>query len=555
MSNGVIDTSTGYGDVKPWPGGSGGATSAVTNAEDECILNYVDTMGGDARHLSATKDGDIWVGSYGGDHYFQLIDGSTGAIVKSGTDTGGPFACGGYGGLVDGNGIVWSAVSGSYLMRWDPSQPTDPLPHTLAGTNPKCLPIPNYGLAIDSGGNVWASTLGEGKVRKVAPDGTVIGTFDQGNTYAQGLAVDANDHVWISSSLFTNVGNSYVAHMKNDGTLVGKVPLPLGGGPTGIAVDAAGKIWSANINSSNATRIDPAKGPLGLDGVTLLGEVDLTVDLPQSFPYNYSDMTGALLLGSTAPQGTWNVVQDGGAAGMAWGKIRWNTEAQGSVPAGTSILVEARAADSEAGLGGQAYAAVTNDTAFAITGRYLQVQVTLKPDAQGVSPVLSDLRVCSATVTCTTPQPAVATPPPPPAAAPAVQVTTQAPARAKLVVTKRGPLTATAGRTATYRITIRNASTTTASKVQLRDTLPSGMTLSRRSSGASFRSGTLTWSIGALRAGASKNVSVTVRIDKNVGGRRCNTATALASNAKTVSDKTCSRIRAVAGAVAPAVTG
>jgi hypothetical protein len=33
-------------------------------------------------------------------------------------------------------------------------------------------------------------------------------------------------------------------------------------------MDAAGKVWTANLDSSDATRIDPGKGPLGADGTT-----------------------------------------------------------------------------------------------------------------------------------------------------------------------------------------------------------------------------------------------------------------------------------------------
>ncbi|HEU6444275.1 MAG TPA: PASTA domain-containing protein [Gaiellaceae bacterium] len=404
--NGTIDTSSGYGDVKPWPGGSSGSSSPVSQAQDECILHYVDTQGGDARHVSVTPTGQVWIGSYGGSHYFHLIDNGTGAILR----TEGPFNCGGYGGLVDGNGIVWSATSGSSVLRWDPALP-------VSVDNPKCLPINNYGMAIDGNGNIWVSTLGEGVVRKVAPDGTVLGTFSQGQAYAQGLAVDGNGDVWISSSLFSG---TQVSHLKNDGTFVGSVQLTFSSvtsnGPTGIAVDAAGKIWSANINSSDATRIDPNGGDIGADGVTRIGAVDLRVNLPDAYPYNYSDMTGAALLRSTSPQGSWNVVQDGGAAGRAWGTIRWNTEAQGSVPAGASITVEVRASDSEAGLGGQSFAAVSNDTAFSVTGRFLEVRVTLRPNQQGESPVLSDLRIC-AVGACQAVTPPTTTPPPPPPAA------------------------------------------------------------------------------------------------------------------------------------------
>ena len=192
-----------------------------------------------------------------------------------------------------------------------------------------------------------------------------------------------------------------IGHLKNNGDLVGAVPNPTGIGSTGVAVDAAGKIWTANRSSHTATRIDPNAGPLGPDGVTHVGAVDLTVDFPAGpngrpvpFPYNYSDMTGAQLLAATAPQGTWTVVQDGGAAGTQWGQIVWNTEAQGSVPAGTQILVEARAADSQAALGSQTFTPVTSASPLSLTGRFIEVRVTLRPSDAGTSPVLSDIRIC-----------------------------------------------------------------------------------------------------------------------------------------------------------------
>ena len=187
----------------------------------------------------------------------------------------------------------------------------------------------------------------------------------------------------------------------NDGTLVGTVPNPTGLGSAGVAVDAAGKIWTANRSSHIATRIDPNAGPIGADGVTRVGAVDLTVNFPAGpdgrpapSPYNYSDMTGAQLLSATAPQGTWTVLQDGGEAGTRWSKIIWNAEPQGSVPGDSQIVVEARVADSQAALGSQTFAPVANGADLALTGRFIEVRVTLKPASDGASPVLSDIRVC-----------------------------------------------------------------------------------------------------------------------------------------------------------------
>ncbi|HEV8489131.1 MAG TPA: post-COAP-1 domain-containing protein [Candidatus Limnocylindrales bacterium] len=399
--NGTIETSGAYGDVKAWSG----SDSMVANAADECILHHVDTdaaFGGfaDSRHMSIDAANNLWVGDFAGGHRFIRINGTTGAVETAPRS----FACGGYGGLIDSAGVIWSANGGAAgLLRWDPAAADSP-------TNPQCLAVPNvYGLAVDQTGYVWVSALFGDSVWKVSPDGaTILGPFSHGSDNAQGLAVSSDGDVWVSSSLFCGVGCT-IGHLKNDGTFVGNVPNPTGAGSTGISVDAAGKIWSANLNSNTATRIDPDLGPFGCGGTgcgdgTHVGAVDLTVDFPFGpdgrplpFPYNYSDMTGAQLLGSTAPQGTWTVTQDGTAPGTAWGTITWNQEPEGTVPAGATLTVEARAADTEAGLGSEAYVAVTSGTPFSLTGRFIQVRVTFKPNGAGDSPILSDIRIQTST--------------------------------------------------------------------------------------------------------------------------------------------------------------
>ncbi len=388
--NNAIETSSGYGDVKAWPG----ANAPVSAAQDECILHSINTGGGDSRHMSVDASGDLWVGDFSFGSVFRKYDGGTGALVSGPHD----FNCGGYGGLIDGAGVIWSATTGAGILRWDPASgfPGDAT----------CLPFNNYGMAVDGGGNIWVSTFGEGVVRKLSPSGALLGTFSQGTATAQGLAVDGNGDVWISSSLACSGGGCPISHLLNDGTFVGYVPNPTGDGSTGISVDANGFIWSANRQANTATRINPNAGPLGCGGsgctggTTQVGAVDLTVNFPAGpdgrpspFPYNYSDMTGAQLFSSTAPQGSWTVIQDSGAPGTAWGTITWNTEAQGSVPSGTAITVEARAADNEAGLGAQSYVPVSNGVPFALSGRFIQVRATLQADVDGVSPILSDIRI------------------------------------------------------------------------------------------------------------------------------------------------------------------
>lgn len=386
--NGRIDTSSGYGDVLAWPN-AGGADSAggVSTAGDECILHYVKVSASVVRHLSVDRDSNLWVSGLGGrnDRVFDLIDGRTGAILR----TEGPLACGGYGGLVDRNGVLWSATYNGAVLRWDPAV-VPPRAESL-----RCITgVASYGLAIDLQGNVWVAGPSGDRVWKISSNGAVVsGPYRHGSPAAQGLAVDSRGDVWVSSAKWGN--SATVGHLKGDGTFIGSV-TGVPPGSSGVAVDGDGKIWTANVTASSLSRIDPSLGPIGADGLTPVGQVDLTVPLPGANPYNYSDMTGSLALASTSPQGTWMVTQDGGATGTAWGTITWNAEPAAALPAGSSILVEARAAESEAGLGGLPFLAVASGAPFDLTGRFLQVRVTVRPNAVGESPVLSDLRIQTA---------------------------------------------------------------------------------------------------------------------------------------------------------------
>ncbi len=198
----------------------------------------------------------------------------------------------------------------------------------------------------------------------------------------RGVAVTPVDnHVWVANS-----GVDSVTRLDNDGNVL--TVIEVGVEPTGVAVDAAGKVWVTNLGSDSAMRIDPTAGADGL------GAIDLTVDLGEgASPYNYSDMTGAVVVGSTSPQGFWTVVQDSGEPGFEWGRIAWNTEPEALEPSGTAIVVEVRTSDSEAGLGAESFTPVASGELFSSFGRYIEVRVTLKASPEGVSPVLSDIRV------------------------------------------------------------------------------------------------------------------------------------------------------------------
>jgi phosphate/phosphite/phosphonate ABC transporter binding protein len=203
------------------------------------------------------------------------------------------------------------------------------------------------------------------------------GQFGPPTQANRGVAVTpVDDHVWVANS-----GVDTVTRLDNAGNVLEVIDV--GAEPTGVAVDAAGKVWTTNLQSGTIMRIDPS-----------LDQVDMTVDLgPDAYPYNYSDMTGAVAVGTTSPQGFWTVVQDSQKPGFEWGRITWNTEPEGSEPAGTQIIVGARAADTEAGLGGQTFLTIMNGDLFSMVGRYIEVRVTLKAYESGLSPVLSDIRI------------------------------------------------------------------------------------------------------------------------------------------------------------------
>jgi len=373
--DGLIKTSRGLGNILAWTNANDADKhGGVSTADDECIINYTRTIATNTRTVAIDADNNVWVGGANTAH--EKIDGATGQPVP-GTQFN--LGCGGYGGLIDKNGVLWSARYGNGLLRYDTK--------TKQG---RCLgnSMGDYGLGVDPNtGEIWHSSCGSGYVGKIAPNGSLIGRYSQGYYCVQGVAVDDAANVWVAHSLY----NTTVGHLRTNGTYVGTVPV--GSGPTGVAVDANGKVWATNYNSSTVSRINPNAGPVGGGGYKV-GAVDMTVSLgSNAYPYNYSDMTGYVAIGSTSQQGIWTVRQDSGVAGNKWGTITWNTEPQGSQPAGTQIIVEARSAETEAGLPSQSFISVANNNPFLLLGRFIEARVTLKPNTSGISPVLSDINI------------------------------------------------------------------------------------------------------------------------------------------------------------------
>lgn len=368
--NGLIDTSTGFNDIRAWTNTGGANTNGgVSTAADECIIHYTKVNSFGTRHVSVNKDNDIWVSGTSG-RRFDLIDGTTGQIKRAEPTVG----FGGYGGLIDPAGVIWSA---NPMLRWNTANPLT----GANGGNWTGFNHPSYGLCIDSGGNVWNTSFGNGQIRKFAPNGTLLGIFNQGDAFSQGCVVDKNDHVWVAHSL----NRSTVGHLKNDGTYVGTITVQ--SGPTGVAVDGSGKIWATNHNSRTVSRIDPNLGPLGPDGITRVGAVDFTtINLGGSL-YNYSDMTGSTLSG-VPDNGTWATVFDSGIVGAEWGRIGWTARM-----CGDASLIVSVASSTNGTTFGPAQVVTNGADPSVANGRFLRIVVNFKRSASGESPVLLDLSV------------------------------------------------------------------------------------------------------------------------------------------------------------------
>jgi|GEM_PF-1360182 len=382
--DGLIKTSRGLGNILSWTNADGADTfGGVSTADDEAITVYTRTYATGARTLAVDEFGDIWVGG-SSNRYHEKLSGQTGQSFYPGDPRSlMNIGVGGYGGLIDGYGVLWSTGSpNNPTLRFDTNGEPFPAAVGISG-------LGDYGIGVDPNtGEIWVTQYTGNRIFKLTPAGELIGSYAHGNNVGMGLAVDAYQNVWIAHG----GSASSIGHLKTDGTYVGNVPLP-GNGPIGVAIDKDGKVWTACINTNNAVRIDPNAGGTGGGGNTI-GAVDMNIDLGGGAgPYTYSDMTGFVVINATVPSGSWTVLHDGQVAGRKWGKITWNAE----TPDMTGVRVEARASDDALALALLPFVEVGNGEEFCcagVTGRYVEIRTTLfRGITVNETPVLYDLTI------------------------------------------------------------------------------------------------------------------------------------------------------------------
>lgn len=373
--NGVMDTSAG-----PTP-----LAMADLNGNDQIDPNeitderiewavQVGSQNGLGRSLCIGTDGHLWVGMYNARTYFKVssVDGSQIAGPISTTPTAGNPNAGSwtpYGCLIDKNGVLWSASLSAILGKIE-NTASNVGPWPVSSFNGG---ITNYGIALGND-RVYLGISNQ----QFNPATNTFAAIPNMSVGTAGIVVDGNGSII--------AGQTTIRKVSNAGALQWQAPLQAGGSSSvGIQVDSNNDVWQMGFTA--AGRVQKYRGT---DGAPL-GTFPVG-----SMPYTYSDAAGFAARNVTNPTGTWNVVFDGGAASTPWGKINWND----LVPAGASVQVEARAANTQAGLPLVAYQTVGKNVQFAATGRFIQIQARLNANTNRESPILYDLTVNSLVTVC-----------------------------------------------------------------------------------------------------------------------------------------------------------
>jgi streptogramin lyase len=314
------------------------------------------------RAIAVDAQGNVWAGNYTAKKYYY-IDGMTGQILRR-VDVASVNHTP-YGAVVDRQGILWSAaLNKNHVLRLDPKD------NNFAVIN---IGHQVYGMGLDQHNHLfiagWTSVkLSRLNVLSGEKEWTVNGVSE-----SRGVAVTEDGDVWTANS-----GPGTVTRWSNDGLI--RTHIPVGSTPTGVSVDAAGKVWVVNYGDEYIHRINPATD-----------SIDLSKRLVNTRHYGYSDMTGIIARNATVRHGLWAVIHDGQIPHTVWGLVKWN----GAVPEGASMSVRVRSSADR--LNWSPWESAVNGAVLAATppGRFLEIEATLQAGASEATPVLYDVSVAA----------------------------------------------------------------------------------------------------------------------------------------------------------------
>lgn len=271
-NNGMIDTSTGPGDIRPF-------------LEDECVLWSIDlpAQANGTRAVAweggsidpdtcenTTPNPRLWVGYGTNPLEIYRLDGETGGVLDHAQVPSTGFV---YGGAVNADGDFWvSDRSGLTLSKIDAD--------TLAVSS---YPVPGsqaYGMGMDQNGHPWIATytVGVGDyVYRFDPDLETFASAGGTSGRYRGMNIDREGRAWVA-------GNSPCRLALFDAVLETEIndsiALPGCVDPVGVSVDRDGYVWVVDRGASVAWKIDPTFH-------IVVGTVNGLIN-----PYTYSDMTG-----------------------------------------------------------------------------------------------------------------------------------------------------------------------------------------------------------------------------------------------------------------------
>lgn len=286
-NNGMIDTSTGPGDIKPW-------------GEDECMLWNVKInpsnnnneqrgprpLGWDFADQDPVtceyKTHTLWMGWYGnnGEGYFWHLDDKgqkLGEVIVP--VWGNKLSWGPYGGAVDKNHDFWVAGWHGPLVRINHADYTYKM-----WNDPLLSQVSSYGMALDKEGDPWFGGCGGSIVTFNTQNETFKNVGSPGGCM-RGLMVDGEGRGWIAK----NGGACLVEVDTINDTIVNQnINIPGCQTVVGVSIDIEGFVWIVD-QGGRAYKMDPDT---------------LQVQTVNGFngPYTYSDMTGAGIRLQAIPQ-------------------------------------------------------------------------------------------------------------------------------------------------------------------------------------------------------------------------------------------------------------
>jgi hypothetical protein len=235
----------------------GNSVSVFTTA-GAAVANYA-PGGTGVQDIAFDSSGNAWISATSN----QLDEiSSTGTVLHTAFNNGLNFP----------NGLAIEPVSGNI---WMPNANTADLSAfapsaTVYGSSPFSNNVPaGYGVAIDSSGNVWTTSIpgavaefsSTGLEASGSPFATGTSTGNSGVPGTDGIAIDGNNNIWATST-YSNT----IYELNKVGTLISEtsgyaVATP-SGSPDGIAIDGSGNVWYNTTSDSTLHELVGAAVPI-----------------------------------------------------------------------------------------------------------------------------------------------------------------------------------------------------------------------------------------------------------------------------------------------------